>query len=89
MVLFEGITALDAVGPYEVLSRMPGAQVRCVAIEAGPVRNSPGSLGLVADGALEDVPQCDVVLVPGVGAPVVSGSRSGLERSARAAVPPR
>ena len=31
--IFEGITALDAIGPYEVLSRLPGARVRFVAIE--------------------------------------------------------
>ena len=34
--LFEGITALDAIGPYEVLSRLPGARVRFVAVTPGP-----------------------------------------------------
>ena len=36
--LFDGITALDAIGPYEVLSRLPGARVRFVAVAAGPYR---------------------------------------------------
>lgn len=63
--LFEGITALDAVGPYEVLSRLPGVTVRFVAPEPGLVRTDRGSLGLLADTALEEVPACDVVLVPG------------------------
>jgi putative intracellular protease/amidase len=37
--VFDGLTALDAVGPYEVLSRLPGANVRLLAAERGPVRN--------------------------------------------------
>ena len=35
--IFDGLTALDAVGPYEVLSRIPGASVRFVATT--PVRS--------------------------------------------------
>jgi putative intracellular protease/amidase len=63
--IFEGITALDAIGPYEVLSRLPGAQVRFVALEPGPVRTENGMLGLTADGALSDVPHPDVIVFPG------------------------
>jgi len=63
--LFEGITALDAIGPYEVLSRLPGATVRFVAPVPGAMRTERGDLALVADTALDDVPECDVVLVPG------------------------
>jgi putative intracellular protease/amidase len=63
--LFERFTALDAVGPYEVLSRLPGAEVMFVAQEAGPVRADTGALALVADRALPDVDACDVVVVPG------------------------
>jgi putative intracellular protease/amidase len=65
ILLFERFTALDAVGPYEVLSRMPGNTVTFVATEAGPVRNDSGSLSLVADGTLDDVPRPDILLVPG------------------------
>jgi putative intracellular protease/amidase len=63
--LFDGITALDAVGPYEILSRLPGASVAFVATTPGIKRTDRGSLGLLADRALDDVPHCDVVLVPG------------------------
>ena len=46
--LFPKFTALDAEGPYEVLQRLPGAQVRFVGAERGPVRTEHGMLGLVA-----------------------------------------
>ena len=63
--LFERFTALDAVGPYEVLSRLPGARVRFLAAAPGPVRTDNGMLTLTAEAALEDVPAPDVVMVPG------------------------
>jgi transcriptional regulator GlxA family with amidase domain len=65
IVLFERLAALDAVGPYEVLSRIPDAQVVFVAEQPGPVRTDTGELGLVADAALREHPHPDVVLVPG------------------------
>lgn len=63
--LFDGFTALDAVGPYEVLVRLPGAEVVFVAAETGPVRADTGSLALVADARLDDVDGCDILVVPG------------------------
>jgi transcriptional regulator GlxA family with amidase domain len=63
--IFDGITALDAVGPYEVLARIPGARVTFVATQPGTKRTDNGSLGLVADRSLADLPDPDVVLVPG------------------------
>jgi putative intracellular protease/amidase len=63
--LYDGFTALDAVGPYEVLSRLPGAQVRFVAAEPGPKTTESGSLTLVARLALADVPTADILVVPG------------------------
>ena len=65
ILLFDGITALDAVGPYEVLSRLPGAQVRFVGTERGARRTPNGSLALVADHTLSEIRKPDVVLVPG------------------------
>jgi transcriptional regulator GlxA family with amidase domain len=65
ILLFENVTALDAVGPYEVLSRLPGAQTVFVGERPGPVRTDVGSLGLHVDAALAEVPAPDVVLVPG------------------------
>jgi putative intracellular protease/amidase len=63
--LFDGITALDAIGPYEVLSRLPGARARFVAISPGPQRTDNRMLTLVADEPLSAVPRPEIVLVPG------------------------
>src|ERR1700744_4138968 len=65
IALFPRFTALDAVGPYEVLNQLPGAEVVFVAEQAGPVRNESGNLTLTADAALADVPRPDIALVPG------------------------
>jgi transcriptional regulator GlxA family with amidase domain len=65
ILIFESLTALDAIGPYEVLSRVPGAEVRFVAKETGPLRTDTGALGLHADVALGDLATPEVVLVPG------------------------
>ena len=54
ILTFDRLTALDAVGPYEVLRSMPGATVKFVAKEAGPKRTDAGSLALVADYELEE-----------------------------------
>jgi putative intracellular protease/amidase len=63
--VFDGLTALDAVGPYEVLSRLPGADVRFLAAETGPVRTETGMLALLADAAFDQLVDPDVVVVPG------------------------
>jgi putative intracellular protease/amidase len=65
ILLYERFTALDAIGPYEVLSRLPGARARFVALEPGPVTTDNGMLTLVAEASLADVSRPDVVLVPG------------------------
>ena len=65
ILIFERLTALDAIGPYEVLRSMPESQVRFVAKQKGPVRTDTGSLALVADYALEDVTAPDILVVPG------------------------
>ncbi|MEU3561624.1 DJ-1/PfpI family protein [Kitasatospora sp. NPDC006786] len=65
VLLYPEFTTLDAVGPYEVLSRIPGAEVVFTAAERGPVRNDLGSLALVADAALDEVDSADLLLVPG------------------------
>jgi transcriptional regulator GlxA family with amidase domain len=65
ILLFDAVTALDAVGTYEVLSRIPGASVVFVGEAVGPVRTDVGSLGLGVDATLAEVPHPDVVVVPG------------------------
>ena len=63
--LYDRFTALDAVGPYEVLSRLPGARVVFVAERAGPVAADTGSLRLVAAATLAELPRPDILLLPG------------------------
>jgi transcriptional regulator GlxA family with amidase domain len=65
ILIFDGITALDAVGPYEVLSRPPGWEVEFVGKARGEVRTDSGALGLSADRALDEVEETDILLVPG------------------------
>jgi len=63
--LFEGFTALDAIGPYQVLSALPGATVRFLAAEPGPVQTDDRMLTVLAEGRYQDVPEPDVLVVPG------------------------
>jgi putative intracellular protease/amidase len=64
-LLYDRFTALDITGPYDVLSSVPGTESVFVAEQAGPVRNERGTLALVADRSLEEVPAPDVIVVPG------------------------
>jgi putative intracellular protease/amidase len=63
--IVDGITALDAIGPYEVLTRLPGARARFVALSPGTYRTDNKQLALVADDPLSAVPHPEIVLVPG------------------------
>jgi transcriptional regulator GlxA family with amidase domain len=65
ILIFDKLTALDAVGPYEVLSRVPGTELVFVGPKAGPLRTDTGRLGLHADAVIEDVTEPDVLLIPG------------------------
>jgi transcriptional regulator GlxA family with amidase domain len=89
ILLYQRLTALDAIGPYEVLSRLPGADLKFVASETGPVRTDNGMLTLMAEHPLEDMPHPDIVLVPGgpgevaarAGEPVLEWLRSADQTS--------
>jgi putative intracellular protease/amidase len=63
--LYDRFTALDAVGPYEVLSRLPGASVTWLAHEPGIVHTDNRMLGIEAEAAFEELPDPEIVLVPG------------------------
>ncbi len=65
ILIFDRLTVLDVIGPYEVLRSVPGWEVRFVAPEAGTVRADSGALGLVADHSIDDVGEADMVLVGG------------------------
>jgi putative intracellular protease/amidase len=63
--LFDRFTALDAIGPYEVLSRLPGHRVTFIAAERGVKRTDNAMLGLVAEKTLAELPSPAIVVVPG------------------------
>jgi transcriptional regulator GlxA family with amidase domain len=65
ILIFDRLTALDAVGPYEVLSRIPGTELSFVGKQAGPKRTDTGALALTADLAIAELPDPDLILVPG------------------------
>lgn len=65
ILLYPGITALDAIGPYEVLRFMPDCDVRFVSAQPGPVVTDSGVLALGATHSYEETPNPDVVVVPG------------------------
>jgi putative intracellular protease/amidase len=64
--LFPRLTALDGIGPYEVLQRLPDATVTFVGEHKGEViRTDNGFLGLTVDATLDELPDPDVIVVPG------------------------
>ena len=65
IALFPRNTALDSVGPYEVLQRIPALDVVFVGHRRGEVRTDNGMLGLICDATFDEVTRPDVVLVPG------------------------
>ena len=65
ILLFDGFDPQDAVGPYEVLRWMPGAEVVFAATARGPQHSHGGPLTLLADRTLAEVDRPDIVVVPG------------------------
>ncbi len=63
--LFAGFTALDAVGPYEVLQRIPSFDVIFLGHERGEVRSDNGMLGITRDATFAEVGRPDVLVFPG------------------------
>jgi len=63
--LFPGFTALDAIGPYEVLQRIPSIDVTFIGHRRGEVRSDNGMLGITVDGTFADFPRPDVIVFPG------------------------
>lgn len=65
IALFPRNTALDAIGPYEVLQRIPSIDVVFVGHERGEVRSDNGMLGLTCDATFDEVTRPDVLVFPG------------------------
>ncbi len=63
--LYEGFTALDAIGPYAVLTQVPGVDVVLCAERTGTVSDDNDLLHLDISHTFDDVPAPDVLLVPG------------------------
>jgi transcriptional regulator GlxA family with amidase domain len=64
-LLYDRFTALDIIGPHDVLNSVPGNESIFVAEEPGPVRNESDTLSLVADASIDEVRSPDIVVVPG------------------------
>ncbi len=65
ILIYDRFTALDAIGPYEVLSRLPGSELAYEAAEPGPVRTDNGVLEIVVEHSISEFSAPDIVLVPG------------------------
>jgi transcriptional regulator GlxA family with amidase domain len=67
ILIYDGLTALDAIGPYDVLRQVPGWEVEFVGKRPGEIRTGAGagSLGLVADRGLAEADDPEILLVPG------------------------
>ncbi|GAB3309653.1 DJ-1/PfpI family protein [Epidermidibacterium keratini] len=65
IVIFDRFTALDAVGPYEVLQRIPQLTPTFIARERGVVRTENGFLGIEADATYDELPDPDIIVMPG------------------------
>ena len=65
IVVYPGFTALDFIGPYEVLRNLPGTEVRFVWHEPGPITADSGGLVAGATHSFDEIPSPEVILVPG------------------------
>ena len=63
--LFPKFTALDGVGPYEVLQRTPDVDVTFIGHERGEIRSENGFLGITRDATFEEIPHPDLIVFPG------------------------
>jgi transcriptional regulator GlxA family with amidase domain len=63
--LFDRFTALDGIGPYEVLQRIPDIDVTFIGHDRGEVRSENRMLGVTRDATFEEVPRPDLIVFPG------------------------
>lgn len=62
--VYDGVTALDVIGPYESLRRLPDVEVQLFGTSAGPVKVGGGA-SIIADIEFKDIDFCDVLIFPG------------------------
>jgi transcriptional regulator GlxA family with amidase domain len=77
IVLYQGMTALDAVGPYEVFRFLPDAEIRFVSNIPQPVITDSGVLVMGATHSYDETPSPDIVLVPGSSADTTTAMADG------------
>lgn len=77
IVLYPGFTPLDALGPYEVLKYLPGAEIRFVAHEPGPVATDRAELTIGATHSFDETPTPFMLLVPGAEANTTTAMADG------------
>lgn len=65
ILLFDGFTALDVVGGYEVLANLPGMEVEFAAVAQGVVAADTGRLGMLAYRRFDQLESTDILYVPG------------------------
>jgi transcriptional regulator GlxA family with amidase domain len=65
IVVYPGFTALDFIGPYEVLRNLPDAEVRFLWHQPGPIAADSGVLLIGATHSFDETPSPDIVLIPG------------------------
>jgi transcriptional regulator GlxA family with amidase domain len=65
ILIFDGLTSLDANGGYETLARIPGMETEFVAAKRGIVAADTRSLGLAAFRDFSEVTATDILYVPG------------------------
>ncbi len=65
ILLYPNFTALDAIGPYEILAHIPGNEIMFVATERGFITADSGVLTIEAKHGMDDIEACDMLLIPG------------------------
>lgn len=65
ILLYPNFTALDAIGPYEMLAHVPGNTVTFVAKEKGLIPADTGVLKIEASHSIEEITSCDILIIPG------------------------
>ena len=63
--IYDGFTALDAIGPYSVLHLIPGAEVRWLGEKSGPTKDETATCEIVADAVWEECREPEILVVPG------------------------
>src|SRR6476660_1345483 len=64
ILLYKGFTALDVIGPYEVLTRLPNAEVKFAAKESGLIESEYAAMKMVATHTLAEIEQADILMIP-------------------------